>query len=57
MRLQSAIDHLADYPYLGKLTDKRGVRRVVARPYVIFYRVKKGDVFILDVRHAARDEG
>jgi plasmid stabilization system protein ParE len=55
-RLQAVIDLLADHPNSGRLTNKGGIRRVVARPYpyVIFYRPDATGIVIHGVRHAAR---
>ena len=55
-RLQAIIDLLADHPNSGRLTNKRDIRRAVARPYpyVIFYRPDATGIVVHGVRHAAR---
>jgi toxin ParE1/3/4 len=56
LRLQAVVNLLADHPYSGRLTNKDGVRRAVARPYpyVIFYRPDTSGIVIHGIRHAAR---
>jgi toxin ParE1/3/4 len=56
-RLKAAIDLLADYPEIGRATNKGDLRRLVANPfpYVIFYRADATGIVIHGVRHAARD--
>jgi toxin ParE1/3/4 len=58
-RLQAAIDLLTDHPHSGRLIGKRDLRRVVVNPhpYLIFYRVRPGEIVIHGVRHAARKSG
>lgn len=55
-RLQAMIDLLADHPNSGRLTNKRDIRRAVARPYpyVIFYRPDTTRIVTHGVRHTAR---
>ncbi len=50
---------LEHFPLLGSLYDKRpGVRKLVSRPYIIFYRAKpeQGRVDILRYWHGTRGE-
>jgi toxin ParE1/3/4 len=50
---------LADFPELGTPYRKRpGVRRVLCKPYFIYYRVRRDDqvIEIMDYWHAARRE-
>ena len=56
-RFQAIIDLLADHPNSGRLTNKRDIRRAVARPYpyVIYYRPDAAGIVIHAVRHAARE--
>lgn len=51
--IESAVEHLADHPYLYKKSLRRvGWRELVAHPnYIVFYRVT-GVVEILSVVHA-----
>lgn len=55
--IRRTIRNLEHWPYQGRATDKENVRRLVVStfPYVIFYRVRDGDVVILTVGHTARD--
>lgn len=57
--LIDAVAILENFPQLGKLYPKRpGVRRLVSRPYVIFYRIneRQQTVEILRYWHGARRE-
>jgi toxin ParE1/3/4 len=50
---------LADFPELGTPYRKRpGVRRVLCKPYFIYYRVRREEqvIEIMDYWHAARRE-
>lgn len=50
---------LENFPLLGSIYSKRpGVRKLVSRPYIIFYRAKSADgaVEILRYWHGARGE-
>jgi toxin ParE1/3/4 len=55
-RLHAVINLLLQYPQAGRLTNKGGLRRVVAfpYPYLIFYRATDTEVVIHGVRHSAR---
>ncbi|MEH2475495.1 toxin ParE1/3/4 [Nitrobacteraceae bacterium AZCC 2161] len=55
-RLHAVIDLLLQYPQAGRLTNKDGLRRVVASPYpyLIFYRATDAEIVIHGVRHSAR---
>ena len=49
---------LAKFPYIGRAleTSKQpGIRTLVARNYIVFYRPADGEIRILRVIHAARD--
>jgi toxin ParE1/3/4 len=56
IRLQAAIELLADHPQSGRVTNAAGLRRIVANPYpyVIFYQPTATEIVIHSVRHAAR---
>jgi toxin ParE1/3/4 len=55
-RLQTVIDLLLQYPQAGRLTNKSGLRRVVAfpYPYLIYYRASDNEIVIHGIRHSAR---
>lgn len=56
-RLLDNAESLGDAPRRGKsVTDRDGVRRVVHRPYVIYYRVEENErvVRVLRFWHGAR---
>jgi plasmid stabilization system protein ParE len=55
-RIQTVINLLLRHPYVGQLTSKGRLRRIVASPYpyVIFYRATKDEIVIHGVRHGAR---
>jgi toxin ParE1/3/4 len=56
-RIQTFIELLADYPFIGARTDDPSIRRlpIPPYPYLIFYEVIEDEVVIHTVRHAARD--
>jgi len=63
MRMGNAlIDRVAileNFPLVGSLYPKRpGVRRLISRPYIIYYRLRRADncVDILRYWHGARGE-
>ena len=58
--IESKINQLADFPYLGKealdIDIKRlGYRLVPAGNYLIFYRIENDEILICRVLHASRD--
>jgi addiction module RelE/StbE family toxin len=56
-RLLDLADSLSEFPHRGR--DVGGGRRemTVVRPYILRYRVEEETVFILRIRHGARDQG
>jgi toxin ParE1/3/4 len=56
-RLQSIIDLLLLYPFIGARTGDPTVRRLPAAPYpyLVFYEVTGTEIIVHAVRHAARD--
>lgn len=53
--LLAAGDSLANFPYRGRIVTGTGMRELVtAYPYIIRYRIIRGDVRILRVRHTSR---
>jgi toxin ParE1/3/4 len=58
-RIKTLIEQLPDHPFVGKLTDEPGIRRLTASPYpyLIFYEVTDTEVIVHAVRHGARDPG
>jgi len=55
-RLQQVMNLLLEHPEVAPLTQKRGLRRIVAvpYPYAIFYRVAGEEIIISAIRHTAR---
>ena len=55
-RIQAIMNMLLQYPGAGRLTGKRGKRRigVPPYPYLIFYEATEDEIIIHGVRHAAR---
>jgi toxin ParE1/3/4 len=47
---------LEDHPYAGQPTSRRGVRRLVVRPYPYFveYRIAGDAIIVMRFRHSAR---
>jgi toxin ParE1/3/4 len=56
-RIQSIIDLLSLYPFIGSRTDDPTMRRLPASPYpfLVFYEVTESEIIVHAVRHAARD--
>jgi toxin ParE1/3/4 len=54
--IREAVEHLAEYPAMGRPGRVPGTRELVVpgTPYIIPYRVRGGSVEILRVFHAAR---
>jgi addiction module RelE/StbE family toxin len=50
------IDELAERPYKGRPTDRKGIYTlwIAPRPYRVFYRIDGEDVVIIHIRHTAR---
>ena len=57
-RLVAAIDQLADNPHIGKLLkgDLSGLRRIRAGNYRVIYEINEGEVQIVVLRVAHRNE-
>jgi addiction module RelE/StbE family toxin len=55
--IRQTIRHLEHWPYQGRATDVKDVRRIVVvnYPYVVFYHVNDERVLILEVVHTSRD--
>ena len=58
-RIEGLTVLLAEFPFLGHLTDETNVRMlsVVRYPFIIFYTIDDdaGEVVILHVRHSAQE--
>jgi plasmid stabilization system protein ParE len=56
-RIQSTIDLLLLYPFVGARTDDPTMRRLPVSPYLylVFYEVTGTEIIVHAVRHAARD--
>ena len=57
--IESICERLLDNPELGKSRDELvvGVRSIVIRPHVVFYRVSKTEIEIVRVVHQRKDVG
>jgi len=55
-RILDGIDALAQFPNLGRQGRLNGTRELVitGTPFIVFYRLRKSQVEILGVLHAAR---
>lgn len=56
-RLIAAVDRLELFPKSGRVVpelDRPSLREVIARPYRIVYRVRRGKVEIATIAHGAR---
>lgn len=52
--LVSSVEHLAEFPHLGRPGPRPGMRSLVAPPYIISYRVRSRALQILSIWHARR---
>jgi addiction module RelE/StbE family toxin len=52
--LWSSVEHLAEFPHLGRPGQRAGTRSLVVPPYVIAYRVRSHRLEILSVWHGRR---
>jgi toxin ParE1/3/4 len=52
--LLANVEHLAEFPQLGKAAPRLGMRSLVVPPYVISYRVRSQRLEILSVWHGRR---
>ena len=52
----NAIRLLGSHPHMAPLTDVSGVRElsVPRRPYKVYYRVERGEIWIVHIRDARR---
>ena len=55
-RILDAAEHLADHAERGRPAGKGHRELTIIWPYLILYRIEDDDVFILRVRHGARDK-
>ena len=61
-RIEKSILNLADNPRMGSVLPTNdlsliepGYRRIVVKPYIIFYRIGKDKIFISRVLHSRQD--
>jgi plasmid stabilization system protein ParE len=54
--IMHAVDGLASYPRIGRLTNKPGVYELIVprRPYKVYYRIERDEVWIMHIRDARR---
>jgi toxin ParE1/3/4 len=53
-RLLDAMHGLGVNPHLGRPGRSAGVRELVVEPYIVFYRVRREEVLVLNVLHGAQ---
>ena len=56
-RIKKTVSNLGRMPNMGRETDLKDVRiiAVTRYPYVVFYRIRRGEVHVVHVRHGARE--
>jgi toxin ParE1/3/4 len=54
IHLLSSVEHLAEFPQLGKPGRRPGTRELIIPPYVITYRLRPDRLEILSVWHGRR---
>lgn len=52
--LVTSVEHLAEFPHLGKPGRRPGTRSLVSPPYIVTYRVRRDQLEILSVWHSRR---
>jgi len=54
--IEQAIEALASHPRIGQPTDKPGIYELTVprRPYKVYYRIDRDEVWILHIRDARR---
>lgn len=52
--LASSVEHLAEFPHLGRPGRRFETRELIIPPYVITYRLRPGRLEILSVWHSRR---
>ena len=52
--LLSSVEHLAEFPHLGRQGRRPGTRELVIPPYVITYRLRPERLEILSIWHGRR---
>jgi addiction module RelE/StbE family toxin len=52
--LSSSVEHLAEFPHLGKPGRRSGTRELIIPPYAITYRLRPERLEILSVWHGRR---
>ena len=50
----SSVEHLAEFPLLGKPGDRPGTRDLIIPPYIISYRIRSEHLEILSLWHGRR---
>jgi toxin ParE1/3/4 len=54
--IESVCDGLADFPMKGRAVPQRPpLRRLVVRPYLVFYLIKADEAVIVRILHGSRD--
>ncbi|RQP12409.1 MAG: type II toxin-antitoxin system RelE/ParE family toxin [Chryseobacterium sp.] len=46
---------LCEFPHLGRATDIPGVYIKVVHKYLVYYEIKKQNLYVLTIRHGSRD--
>ncbi len=52
--LLGSVEHLAEFPQLGRPGQRPGTRQLIIPPYVISYRVQREHLEILSIWHGRR---
>ena len=53
--LQRSIDLIGENPRIGPVVGRQKARRIpVGRPYLVYWTIDAGEVWILHIRHASR---
>jgi plasmid stabilization system protein ParE len=57
VRIQLIVDVLLHYPFVGKATSNKRLRRIAASPYpyIVYYEVTADELIIHGIRHMSGD--
>jgi addiction module RelE/StbE family toxin len=53
-RIRADAEKLGQNPYMARSTEAPGIRVLTVASYLVFYRIRDGEVHIIRIRHGAR---
>lgn len=49
------MNKIAQFPFIGKMTDKENIRYAVVKEYLLFYQINDNDISVLKVWNSRRN--